>query len=183
MSSVDWMTLVSTAVGAMAALVGTVLAYKVRSRDEAGREFRVERRHSYLDFLSAMDAAHGALRIVADSVGADRRQTGGQAMSESRVYEAREKLLMSASPAVVTVGEQAFRRLGDLRKAIRDGARTGEREYHDPYHVFAASLWRLRNAMRVDLGGTALTPADLDKESWDGKAECIVCQAQPATVP
>jgi hypothetical protein len=130
-----------------------------------------------------MDAAHGALRVVADSDEPDRRRAAGQAMSESRIYETREKLLMTGSPAVVRAGEQTFRRLADMRKAIRDGARTTQIEYHEPYHVFAESLWALRNAMRVNLGGTELTPADLDKQSWDGKAECAVCQVEPVTVP
>jgi hypothetical protein len=184
MCAVEWLTILSTAVGAMAALVGTVLAYKVRSRDEAGREFRAERRHSYIDFLVALDAAHGELRVVADSAaGTDRRTAAALAMTESHVYEAREKLLMSASPAVIKACEQAFRSVGDLRKAIRAGARTGEKEYHDPYHVFAEALWRLRLAIRQDLGGTALSPADLDKQSWDGRADCPVCEPEMATVP
>jgi len=178
---VEWLTILSTAVGAMAALVGTVLAYKVRSRDEADREFRAERRHSYVDFLTALDAAHGELRVVADSPdGTDRRTAAALAMTSSHVYEAREKLLMSASAAVIKAGEQAFRTIGDLRRAIRAGARTPELEYHDPYHVFAEALWRLRLAIRQDLGGTELSPVDLDKRSWDGRADCPVCE--PALV-
>lgn len=74
MCTVEWTSLVSTAVGATVALVGTLFAYKVRSRDEFGREHRVERRQSYLDFLVALDGAHARLREVADSEDPQRRQ-------------------------------------------------------------------------------------------------------------
>ena len=172
----EWTPLVSTIVGAAVALGGTVLAYKIRSKDEAGRESRSERRQGYLDFIVALDGAHGALRDVANSDEPDRRHAASRAVSASGVYEAREKFVLCANPAVITPGEKAFMRLVEVRKAIGDGARLGTPEYHEPYHRFAEALWGLRRAIREDLGGTTLTPADLDKKSWDGRDDCPVCQ-------
>jgi len=173
---VEWTPLVSTIVGAAVALGGTVLAHRIRSRDESGRELRGERRQGYLDFIVALDGAHGALRDVANSDEPDRRHAAARAVSVNDVYEAREKFLLSANPAVITPGEKAFMRLIEVRKAIGDGARLGTPDYHEPYHGFAKALWDLRRAIREDLGGSTLTPADLDKKSWDGRDDCAVCQ-------
>jgi hypothetical protein len=175
---VNWLTLVSTAVGGAVALLGSVLAHWLRSRDERSRSVRADRRHGYVEYLIALDAAHARLRQIADPDDSpeDIAMRARRSFGETGVYEAREKLLLSANPAVVVPAEDALRKLAVLRSAVRDGAKLHTVPYHDAYHPYAEALWRLRSNIRVDLGSAALTASDLDKPSWDEQANCDFCQ-------
>ena len=126
------------------------------------------RRKGYLAYVVAIDAAHSRLRDVADPnhASTDPRREASRAVSESRVYEARERLLMSGNPAVLTAGERALAALGNLRKTVGDGVKRSTPEFHDADHEFAGRLWQLRRVIRQDLGAGDLNPSDLDKPSW-----------------
>jgi hypothetical protein len=184
-AGVDWVTLVSTAVGGGVALVGSALAHWLSNRDERSRSVRSDRKHGYVEYLIALDAAHARLRQIADPDDPpdDLVVQARRAFGEAGVYEAREKLLLSASPAVVVPAEEALRRLATLRGAVRDGAKLHTMPYHDVYHPYAEALWNLRRSIRVDLGSAALTASDLDKPSWDEQANCDFCQLHRAPVP
>jgi len=174
---VDWVPVISTAVGAAVALSATLLSYVLRSRDERGRAHRADRQQSYLDFMLALDGAHARLREVAEPTrtATDLDRDTGRAVSDSKVYEARERLLMSASPAVVRAGERAFLSVIEMRDAVRKGAKRGTVEFHHTYHVLSEAKWRLRRTVRVDLDSKPLTLTDLDKTSWDAREDCELC--------
>ena len=146
----DWLTLMSTAVGGAVALLGSVIAHSLRSRDERSRSVRTDRKHGYVEYLIALDAAHARLRQIADPDDPpdDITVRARRAFGESGVYEAREKLLLSANPSVVVPAEEALRRLATLRGAVRDGAKLHTMPYHDAYHPYAAALWKLRSSIR-----------------------------------
>lgn len=173
------MPLVATAVGAALALGGALLGDRMRSRAEQTRDLRAERLASYLGFVTAVDAAHARLRDISGPAiaGPDRGREADRAIGESRVYEARERLLMSGSPAVVRVGEQVLDRLRELQRAIVGGARHQTVPYHDAYHAYAGELWRLRQTVRDDLGNAGLSPADVGKRDWDSSETCAFCQS------
>lgn len=181
----DWLTLMSTAVGGAVALLGSVIAHSLRSRDERSRSVRTDRKHGYVEYLIALDAAHARLRQIADPDDPpdDITVRARRAFGESGVYEAREKLLLSANPSVVVPAEEALRRLATLRGAVRDGAKLHTMPYHDAYHPYAAALWKLRSSIRMDLGSAALTASDLDKRSWDEQANCDFCQLHRSGQP
>jgi hypothetical protein len=183
MAGVDWLTVVSTAVGGAVALLGSVIAHTLRSRDERSRSVRTDRKNSYVELLTALDAAHARLRQIADPDVApeDIAVRSRRAFGEAGVYEAREKLLLSANPPVVAPAEEALRRLAALRDTVRQGTKLHTMPYHDAYHPYAEALWRLRSAIRVDLGSRALTAADLDKPGWDEQANCDFCQRHRST--
>jgi hypothetical protein len=180
MAPVDWLPLISTAVGAAVALCGTLLADLLRARGQHDRDNRIDRRQSYLDFVLALEAVHSRLREVADPAKAppDLVQAARRAFSEAKVYEAREKLLMSGSPAVVQAGERALLGVGGLREAVAGGAKLHTAAYHDPYHNYAGTLWQLRGSIRSDLGAAGLEPGDLDKPSWDTRERCAFCRSE-----
>lgn len=178
---VEWSTLISTAIGAVLALGGTVIAHVLSSRDGRKRDTLADQRRAYLDFALAAEAAHDGLRRAADPgrPHGDLAVETRHAMSESGVYGARETLLVTASPAINGAGEQVLRGLRRMRKAIRAGATLGTRPYHDTYHQVADALWRLRSTARAEFGHEPLRPEDLDKTSWDSQEACPECQAQP----
>jgi hypothetical protein len=155
-----------------------MLADILRGRGERDRAKLRDRRKSYLSYVVALDAAHTRLRDVADPGNnpEDPKRAATQAVTVSRVFESRERLLMSGSPAVLTAGERALIALGKLRRTVGEGVKRQTPEFHDAYHEFAGHLWQLRRAIRQDLGASDLSPSDLDKPSWDSRDTCEWCQ-------
>jgi hypothetical protein len=181
-STVDWLTILATVTGGAAALLGTVIAHSLRSRDERRRTSSTARRDSYVAYLVALDAGYSRLRQLADpddppeNLEVQTRRAAG----EAGIYEARERLLLVGNPPVLGPAERVLQRLGRVRQAVRDGAKLHTPAFHDAYHPYAEALWHLRTAIRADLGSTPLTPADVEKESWDSQASCDFCRRRQA---
>jgi hypothetical protein len=182
---VDWLTIFATVAGGAAALLGTVLAHSLGSREERKRANSTERRDAYVAYLVALDEAFGRVRVLADPTNPppDLEQRIARAFGEAGVYKCRERLLLAGSPAVLSPAEEVLRKMAAFRDAVRAGAKRRTVAYHDAYHPFAEALWNLRRAIRKDLGSVELTLADLERETWDTKANCAFCQQQKAAVP
>jgi hypothetical protein len=179
---VDWATVASTAVGGAVALIATVLAHRLGDRGTREREHEADRRHTYVDFLIALNSALAELRLIADGNDPHRDRVASQAMTASKVYETRERMLMSAGHEVLAPAEKTFQALVAYRNAIIEGARRTTPEYHDAYHPYADSVWELRLALRAFFGNGGLSPSDLNKEDWGSAAECRFCQGRAAAV-
>jgi hypothetical protein len=179
---VDWPTAIGTVIGAAIAIIGTVLAHILTTRDSRKAEHRNDQRQSYLDFALAAEAAHDRLRQVADPKlhFEDLTVAARRAVSESGIYAARERLLVIGSPAINKAAERVVQRLRFMRKAVRDGARLGTVEFHDVYHPLANALWNLRQTARREFGYEPLKPGDIDKTTWDSKDACDACNAKAA---
>ncbi|WBB88170.1 hypothetical protein O7542_13770 [Micromonospora sp. WMMC264] len=177
MAAASWIPVVSTALGAVIALGGGLLAGARNDRGQRRRDRESDRLKTYVDFALALDTAHAALREVARTPSGDasRRVAASAAVHESGLYGVRERLLMSGSPALVVSGEAAFGRLIDIRNAVRSGVMVSTTELHDVYHPFAQALWRFRIVARVELGQRELSPGDLDREDWSERAGCALC--------
>jgi hypothetical protein len=177
MADSSWIPFAGTALGAVIALGGTLLSGVRNDRGQRHRDRESERIKTYVDFALALDAAHAGVREVARTPPEEpgRYHAASSSVQASGLYGVRERLLMSASPALVTAGEAAFGRLIDIRNAIRGGVVLSSREYHDVYHPFAEALWAFRVAVRVELGQDALDPGDLDRESWSERERCALC--------
>jgi hypothetical protein len=145
--------------------------------DETSAARESDRLKTYVDFALALDTAHAALREVARTSpdDADRHTAASSAVHESGLYGVRERLLMSASPALVTAGEAAFGWLIGIRNAVRSGVILSTPEFHDVYHPFAEALWTFRVTARVELGQNLLNPGDLDRKSWSEREGCALC--------
>jgi hypothetical protein len=173
----DLLPLIATAVGAVIALSGTLLADVRRDRRQRDRDDGEVRRDTCVAFVLALDAAHSGLREVgASSMPADdRRAAAIRALTEAGVWGARERLLMTAPEPLVAAGETTFVRLYAIRTAIIDGARIRSREYHDVYHPFADALWRFRLAARADFRQQAFGPESVGHASWSELEDCAFC--------
>jgi hypothetical protein len=178
--TVDWLTILATVAGGAAALLGSVVAHMLGSREQRKRANSTERRDSYIAYLVALDAAFGTVRRLADPdlTPADLSRQAAAAFGEAGVYRSRERLLLAGNPSVVSPAESALKRLGEMRDAVVAGAKRRTIEYHDAYHPYGEALWRLRMSIRRDLGSEVLSPGDLDKETWDSQANCDFCQSQ-----
>jgi hypothetical protein len=172
-----WAALVSAAVGAVLALSGSMLVEVRRDRQQRLRDRQTERRRSAVELTLALNAALGALRDVARAGAqpADRAAAVTRAFGDSGLYAAREHLLLSGTPALVAVAEDAFHRIVEVRNAVRSGEGLDSLAYHDAYHDYAESLWRFRLAVREDLGERGLTPANIRQHDWSDRERCRIC--------
>jgi len=182
--TVDWLTVLATIAGGAAALFGTLIAHVLSSREDRRRQNSTERRDSYVGYLVALDGAFGMVRRLADphETPTDLAAKLSQVFGDAGVYRSRERLLLAGNPSVVSPAEAALQRLGEMRDAVRDGAKRRTLDYHDVYHRYSEALWRLRTSIRKDLGSAELTPADVEKETWDSQANCEFCRTQRAAV-
>ncbi|WP_392895919.1 hypothetical protein [Streptomyces sp. LN699] len=63
----EWGTLVATLGGGLIALAGTVMADRLRTRQEHRRGLQARRRDVYREFIAAAGAAHTELRCLAQN--------------------------------------------------------------------------------------------------------------------
>jgi hypothetical protein len=180
--TVDWSTVVATVAGAAAALFGAVLAQSLGNRDAHRREKFTERRDSYVAYLVAVDDAFSTLRGLADPTELPANLESGtqKAFADAGVYRSRERLLLAGSTSVISPAEAVLRRLASFRDVVRSGVKRRTVEYHDAYHPYGQAMWELRRAIRDDLGSSRITPADLDKETWDSVESCEFCREHKA---
>ncbi|MEV7672835.1 CchlQ [Streptomyces sp. NPDC088752] len=178
----EWGTLVATLGGGLIAIAGTVLADRLRTRQEHRRGLQERRREVYTEFIAAAGAAHTELRRLAQSgTGADGLEEASRsALTDARVYEVRERLFLDGSAGIAGAGQTMFERLRDLRRAVAGGAGVADPAFHDVYHPYLDAVWAYREAVRDELEGRALAPADFGWSAWDGRERCPHCAGRGA---
>ncbi|WP_392876543.1 CchlQ [Streptomyces sp. LN499] len=149
----EWGTLVATLGGAVIAISGTVLADRLRTRQEVDRGLGARRREAYIDFIAAAGAAHTQLRRLAQAPDAatDLESASRAALTDARHYEVRERLFIDDSATVAGAGQAMFEQLRALRSAVAAGAPVSSPTFHDAYHLYIASVWAYRVAVRDEL--------------------------------
>ncbi|MCQ4079482.1 CchlQ [Streptomyces sp. RB6PN25] len=174
----DWGTLVATLGGAVIAISGTVLADHLRARHDDDRGLGARRREVYIDFIAAAGTAHTRLRELAQSPDAatELEAASRAALVEARLYEVRERLFIDASAPVAGAGQVMFERLRALRREVAAGASTSSPAFHDAYHPYIEAVWAYRVAVRDELEGRSLTPADFGWTAWGGRERCPQCR-------
>ncbi|MER5885892.1 CchlQ [Streptomyces sp. NPDC001941] len=179
----EWGTLVATLGGGLIAIAGTVLADRLRTRQEHRRGLQAHRRGVYTEFIAAAGSAHTELRRLAqDGSGArDLEEATRAALTDARVYEVRERLFIDASSRIAGAGQTMFERLRALRKVVAAGAGISTAAFHEVYHPYLEAVWAYREAVRDELEGSALAPADFGWSAWDGKERCPHCAERAAS--
>lgn len=175
---VDWGTLLATLGGAGIAISGTVLADHLRGRREDDRGLEGRRRDVYIAFIAAAGAAHTRLRELAQdgAGGLDLEAATRAALTDAEVYEVRERLYIDATARVAGAGQAMFEHLRALRSVVATGASLGSGEFHGAYHPYIAAVWAYRVAVRDELEGRPLSPADFGWSDWDGRERCALCR-------
>ncbi|NBE50968.1 CchlQ [Streptomyces boluensis] len=176
----DWGTLVATVSGAVIAISGTVMADALRNRHDKDRTVEARRRTVYNEFIAAAGTCHARLRTLAQSPPdePDPRALDTAtraALDEAEIYDARERLFIEASTTVAGAGQAMFERLRALRQTVATGAAHDSRAFHDAYHPYIGAVWHYRAAVREELDGRALVPADFGWSDWDGTDRCTLC--------
>ncbi|MEU1088871.1 CchlQ [Streptomyces sp. NPDC005576] len=183
----EWGTLIAALGGGSIAIAGTVLADRLRIRQEHRRGLQARRRDVYTEFIAAAGVAHTELRRLAQS-GAEAthlEEASRLALTNARIYEVRERLFLDASARIAGTGQTMFERLRALRRTVAAGAGISTPAFHDVYHPYLDAVWAYREAVRNELEGPALTPTDFGWSAWDGRERCPHCgqrgaDAEPA---
>jgi phosphotransferase system IIB component len=178
----DWGTLAGAVSGGALAMAGTVLADRLRHRYEADRGSGERRRTAYLEFITAAEACHTRLRAIAKDRGAaaDPEPAARAALNEAGIYEARERLFLEATTGVAGAGQAMFEQLRALQRAVAGGAGTDSAAFHDVHHPYIGAVWAYRVAVREELEGQPLAPADFGWGRWDGTDRCPMCRPAAA---
>jgi len=135
---VDWGTLAATVSGAVIAISGTVLADRLRTRDEDDRGLEARRREVYIAFITAAGASHAQLRQLVQDPGTttDLEAASRAALTDAGLYEVRERLFIDARSEVAGAGQAMFERLRELRRAAAAGVSLASPGFHDAYHPY-----------------------------------------------
>ncbi|MGC5034243.1 hypothetical protein ACPXCS_05550 [Streptomyces sp. DT190] len=148
----EWITLISTVVGAVIATGSTMLLDRQRWRREQGDRETRARRALYGEYLAGLSEARHACGNVArdpDMAVAKRRTTAREAFGPC--IGLRYHMTISAPKTVVSASEDAFRRLRDLRDHVMEGVPVTESAYLQGRRAYDDALAALRARMREDL--------------------------------
>ncbi|MEW2143280.1 helix-turn-helix transcriptional regulator [Micromonospora vinacea] len=156
---------------------------RARRAAEGNSRADVDSEATAVSLLLSLDAAHLALRRVADAPpGPGRTEAVLQAVAGTALYADRERVLVSAGPDVASAAEAAFLALVEIRNAVRAGASLPSEAYHLAYHPFAEAVWSFRQAIRASVGREPLTPAGLRRQDWSDVDRCSVCHRRFTTI-
>jgi hypothetical protein len=154
-------SLLAVAVGAVIALAATLIAETIRTRREHALVISRLRYDACLDFVLAFVCANEALRAIGAD-GRDRAAEVAAAMSDSGLYAARERLLVTGSRQMVFAGEATFRALLELRDAVARGQSVAWPDFQPASDELARAVWSLRQVARRELNGLPLDLGELD---------------------
>ncbi|MEV8352392.1 hypothetical protein ACFVTT_04330 [Streptomyces niveus] len=150
----EWISLASTALGAVIGVGSTLLADRVRwRRERAGQNLDV-RRQMYADYTAALSRIRTALNecAQADIPAGERPLRVRELFLAPGAYEIRHQLAIVAPPEVVEAARSAFIVLRDTRDLLVDGSSLNDAAYMEMEERFDAAVAELRTVMRLDLG-------------------------------
>ncbi|MFF0064198.1 hypothetical protein ACFYRC_22100 [Streptomyces sp. NPDC005279] len=150
----EWISPVSTALGAVIGVGSTLIADRLRwRRERAGQSLDV-RRILYGDYTAALSRMRTALNecALADIPAQERPQRVRELFLAPGAYEIRHQLAIIAPQVVVEAARTAFVVLRDTRDLLLEGAGIEDQAYRELEDRFDSALAVLRSAMRRDLG-------------------------------
>ncbi|MGW7824998.1 hypothetical protein ACWGLF_44910 [Streptomyces puniciscabiei] len=121
-----------------------------------------QRQEAHVAFVLACNASHEALRRITRNGAAPSARWNAcrDAPFDAGLFTQRERLLITASPAVVSAAETTHRRLLAIRDLIGSGVQLESDAYEEPYRHYTSALWQLRQGMRADTTVPLLDLAD-----------------------
>ncbi|AUH40958.1 hypothetical protein [Streptomyces sp. CMB-StM0423] len=161
----EWISPVSTALGAAIGVGATLLADRLRWRREREDRALESRKQLYADYSAALSRIRTALNeAVHDQTlsGEERRARVRELFLAPGAYELRHQLAILAPETVIAASTRAFKILRDTRDAILEGADATSTDYTDLEDAFDHAVGDLRRVMRADLGVRNAHPRGTD---------------------
>ncbi|MEC3997112.1 hypothetical protein VSR01_27875 [Actinacidiphila sp. DG2A-62] len=148
-----WTTLASAIVGAVIATGCSALLDRSRWRREQDDRLISARRALYGEYLACLSRARNDFRSLVRNESANPAERERSAReSFAPCFGMRYQMSITAASKVFDASERAFRRLRDVRDLAAAGILAGDEAYSDGRAEYEVALFRLREAMRLDLG-------------------------------
>ena len=149
----EWISLASTALGAIIALCTTLINERFKWRREQLSSHRRLRHQTYSSFLSALTDAHERMRgeSTADHTPESRSAAVLQAFREANCYGLRYELAIIAEQDVLDSAERAFTIMRDIRDVLAEGASTKDDRYTHLRSSYGTALRELQHRVRTEL--------------------------------
>jgi hypothetical protein len=156
----DWGTIIGTVTGAVIGVSATSLADRSRwHREQTARQTAI-RRDLYAAYLAAVAQSWNEIRaaiLYSDEAWPERARLASRAYRNSRVYELRYQMSITAPPNIVALSDQTMRGMRDLINRLNAGQtfdgwdelRSDNQEWFDAFNT-------MRRLMRLDLDPDAL---------------------------
>jgi hypothetical protein len=152
---VEWISPVSTLLGAGIRVGATLLADQLRWRREREDRARQTRSQLYAEYSAALMRMRVALNEAAQNAALSREERVCQVRElflAPGAHELRHQTGILAPTEVINASRTVFRILRDTRDAILEGAEASSAAYAELDESCAAALGELRRVMRRDLG-------------------------------
>ncbi|MEU1330168.1 hypothetical protein [Streptomyces sp. NPDC005865] len=156
----EWISPVSTALGAAIGIGSTLVTDRLRwRRERAGQSLDV-RRQLYAEYTAALSRTRTALdECVHDHMSVEERpQRVRELFLAPGAYELRHQLAITAPHEVVEAARTAFVVLRDTRDLLMGGTTVDSPAYRELEDEFDAAVGELRTLMRRDLGAPGTLP-------------------------
>ncbi|MFF2436667.1 hypothetical protein ACFVU4_21230 [Streptomyces sp. NPDC058107] len=151
----DWIPLLSTAVGAVIGVASTLIADWMRVNRSQKDGYQTLKRQLYGDYLAALSQTRHSLRTAAQSSSEPvevRARMALDAFKDAKAYEARYQVALVASDRVTEASTSAFNALRNLRDLVESGGGThSDPDYRAVQNQWADRFAELRRSMRSDL--------------------------------
>jgi hypothetical protein len=150
----QWITLLSTLLGALVGVGSTILVERTRfSRDR--RYHREEiRREAYASFLTELSRAYESLWSLGWGeylMDQPRAAAARSILRDSGVYQARQRVVILAPQTVSAACNDAFDKLKAVRDALGAGGELESPEFRSADNAYKASVRDLLQVIRSDL--------------------------------
>ncbi|MDJ1134022.1 hypothetical protein [Streptomyces iconiensis] len=151
----EWLSPISTALGAGIGVGATLLADRLRWRREREDRALETRQQLYAEYSAALSRIRTALNEAANDPGlseGERRVRVRELFLAPGAYELRHQLAILAPQEVIGASSAAFKLLRDTRDRIAEGADAASAEYAELEDAYDVAIAELRRVMRKDLG-------------------------------
>ncbi|MGY1436278.1 hypothetical protein [Streptomyces reniochalinae] len=156
----EWISPVSTAIGALIGVGSTLVVDRARWRRERTDRAQEQRLHLYADYSASLSRMRTALNECAqeEAQGEDRAQRVRALFLSPGGYELRHQLAILAPQAVIEASRTAFIILRETRDCLLAGADAHSTDYRELEDSFDNAIAELRALMRRDLGAPDSIP-------------------------
>jgi hypothetical protein len=151
----DWISLASTALGAVIALFAASMTERFRWQHEQTSNRRALRQETYARFQAALTDAHEQMRVQARAdhpTPQDRYAAVHDAFRSSRCYHLRYETAIIAEQDVLDSAEESFQITRDLRDLLAEGGSTDSGQYKALRERYEDTFHELQRRIRIELG-------------------------------
>lgn len=155
----QWIAVLGTALGAIIGLGSSFATDRVRWSREQVKGRREVCRELYSEYIAALTEIHESMRMISRDeqlTAADRAKAVLTAFQDGGPYKLRYQIAILADQAVLDASEAAFQQMRDIRDIFASGGRIESPQYQTQREAWGVRLRALQQAIREELGSSAV---------------------------